>query len=78
MAKDRGLSEMELNLRTTLLQQIAGQSRSVVDTAIQTTKFTVGFFLQHGHKSLEDIFDETEEEQVRWFKVVTSALRPPS
>ena len=55
---------MELNLRTTLLQQIAGQSRRVVDTAIQTTKFTVGFFLQHGHKSLEDIFDETEEEQV--------------
>ena len=61
MAKERGLSEMELNLRTILLQKIAGQSRSVVNNAIQTTKLAVGFFLQHGHKTLDQIQDEAEE-----------------
>ena len=60
MSKARGLSEMELNLRTVLLQQIAGQSRSVVNNAIQTTKLVVSFFLQHGHKTFEEILDDMQ------------------
>lgn len=58
MAKERGLSEMELNLRTVLQQQMAGKSRVVVASVVQTTKLVVGFFLQNGHKSLEEILEE--------------------
>ena len=60
MAKGRGLSEMELNLRTILLQKMAGKSRDVVSSVVQTTKLVVGFFLQNGHKSLEEIIEEIE------------------
>jgi len=60
MANSRGLSNMELNLRTILMQKMAGQSRSVVSSAIQTTKLVVGFFLQNGHKTLEQLLDEAE------------------
>lgn len=64
MAKERGLSEMELNLRTVLLQRMAGQSRSMINNAVQTTRLVVGFFLQNGHKTLDEILGESSPEML--------------
>ena len=58
MAKSRGLSSTELQLRTVLLQRMAGQPRNIIDTAIQTTKLVTAFLLHEGHKSLEELLDE--------------------
>ena len=57
-AKSHGLSSTELQLRTVLLQRMAGQPRDIIDTAIQTTKLVTAFLLHEGHKSLEDLLDE--------------------
>jgi hypothetical protein len=58
MAKANGLSATELQLRTVLLQRMAGQPRNVIDTAIQTTKLVTAFLVGQGHKTLEEMLEE--------------------
>ena len=60
LGKERGLSNMELKLRTTLMPKIAGQSRTVVSSVVQTTKLALSFFIQNGHKSLEELHAEVK------------------
>ena len=79
MAKARGLSGTELHLRTVLLRRMAGQDRNVIDTAVQTTKFVIGFLVQNGHKGLDEMLDDvrTSEELKREYEP-PPAPPPPS
>ena len=58
MAQQRGLGELELHLRTVLLQRMAGQSREIVDRTIQTTRLVVGYFRLNARKSREELIAE--------------------
>jgi hypothetical protein len=58
MAQRRGLEELELHLRTVLLQRMAGQSRHVVNTTIQTTRLLIGYFRANQGKTAQQILAE--------------------
>ena len=44
MYKTRGLSVLELQVRTAFLGQMAGQSRQVVDNMVRATRMVVEYF----------------------------------
>jgi len=72
LAKTRGLSATELELRSVLLRRMAGQSRTIIDTAIQSTKLIIAFLVQNGHKSLGELLEE-----VRTSKELSSEYMDP-
>jgi len=58
---ERGVADLELTLRTVFLGKMAGQTRAVVDQTIRTTRLVVAFFTKNGHKTLEQLQEETRD-----------------
>merc|ERR1719361_1552606 len=51
----KGLTELELSLRSAFLNKMSGQPRSVVDQFITTSRMIVKYFKTHGHLPLKEI-----------------------